>query len=40
MLPNQILSTRQLGQAMLNVARRRFAKRMLESRDIRAAASS
>jgi uncharacterized protein YbjT (DUF2867 family) len=36
MLPNQVLSTREIGQAMLNVARRGYAKRILETRDIRA----
>jgi uncharacterized protein YbjT (DUF2867 family) len=40
MFPNQVLSTRQLGQAMLNIARSGWAKRVLEARDIRAAASS
>ncbi len=39
MFPNQVLSTRQLGKAMLNVARRGYAKHVLEARDIRAAAS-
>ncbi|HTW62624.1 MAG TPA: NAD(P)H-binding protein [Terracidiphilus sp.] len=37
--PNQIVSTREMGQAMLNVARRGFGKRILEARDIRAAAA-
>jgi len=37
-LPNQVLTTRQIGQAMLAVARRGFAKRILDARDIRAAA--
>jgi uncharacterized protein YbjT (DUF2867 family) len=36
--PNLILTTRQIGQAMLAVARQGFPKRVLESRDIRAAA--
>jgi hypothetical protein len=36
--PNQVLSTRDIGQAMLNVARRGYGKRILETRDIRAAA--
>jgi hypothetical protein len=36
MLPNQVLSTREIGQAMLNVARRGYSKRILETRDIRA----
>jgi uncharacterized protein YbjT (DUF2867 family) len=40
MFPNQVLSTRQLGQAMLNITRSGWAKRVLEARDIRAAASS
>ena len=35
--PNQVLSTRQIGQAMLNIARRGSPKRVLEARDIRAA---
>jgi len=39
-LPNQVLSTRQIGQAMLAVARRGYANRVLEARDIRAAAGS
>jgi uncharacterized protein YbjT (DUF2867 family) len=37
-LPNHVLSTRQIGQAMLNIARRGYAKRILEPKDIRAAA--
>ena len=37
-LPNRILTTRQVGQAMLAVARRGYAKRVLEARDIRAVA--
>lgn len=36
-MPNQILTTREIGQAMLNVARRGYSKRILEVRDIRAA---
>jgi uncharacterized protein YbjT (DUF2867 family) len=36
--PNQILSTRDIGQAMLSVARHGYKKRILESRDIRAVA--
>ncbi|HXJ93519.1 MAG TPA: NAD(P)H-binding protein [Terriglobia bacterium] len=36
--PNQVLTTRQIGQAMLSVARHGFPKRILESGDIRAAA--
>ncbi|MGA2115836.1 MAG: NAD-dependent epimerase/dehydratase family protein [Bryobacteraceae bacterium] len=35
--PNLILTTRQIGRAMLAVARRGAGKRVLESRDIRAA---
>jgi len=38
-LPNQVLSTRQIGLAMLNLARRGYAKRVLETRNIREAAS-
>jgi uncharacterized protein YbjT (DUF2867 family) len=38
--PNHILTTRQIGRAMLSVARHGFPKRVLESRDIRAAAHS
>ena len=38
LFPNQVLSTRQLGQAMLNVARRGYPKHVLEAKDIRAAA--
>lgn len=37
-LPNHVLSTRQIGRAMLNVARGGYARRILEARDIRAAA--
>jgi uncharacterized protein YbjT (DUF2867 family) len=36
--PNYVLTTQQIGQAMLNVARRGYPKRVLESKDIRAAA--
>jgi uncharacterized protein YbjT (DUF2867 family) len=36
--PNQVLSTRQIGRAMLNIARRGYPKRILEARDIREAA--
>jgi uncharacterized protein YbjT (DUF2867 family) len=36
-MPNQILTTREMGQAMLNVARRGYPKPILEVRDIRAA---
>jgi len=35
-LPNQVLSTREIGQAMLAVAKRGYAKPVLETRDIRA----
>jgi uncharacterized protein YbjT (DUF2867 family) len=35
-LPNRVLSTRDIGQAMLNVARRGYSKRILETKDIRA----
>jgi hypothetical protein len=36
--PNHVLTTRQIGQAMLSVARRGYPIRILESKDIRAAA--
>jgi uncharacterized protein YbjT (DUF2867 family) len=36
--PNQVLTTRQIGRAMLNVARRGYSKRILEAPDIRIAA--
>jgi uncharacterized protein YbjT (DUF2867 family) len=35
-LPNHVLSTREIGLAMLAVARRGYPKRILETRDIRA----
>ena len=35
-LPNQILPTREIGQAMLSVARHGYEKRVLETKDIRA----
>jgi uncharacterized protein YbjT (DUF2867 family) len=35
-LPNQVLSTRDIGQAMLVVAKRGYEKRILETKDIRA----
>ena len=35
--PNQIVTTREIGQAMLAVAKRGYPKRILETRDIRAA---
>jgi len=38
--PNQVLSTRQIGRAMLNVARKGYERRILEARDIRAAAGN
>jgi uncharacterized protein YbjT (DUF2867 family) len=34
--PNQVLSTRDIGQAMLAVARNGYEKRIMETRDIRA----
>lgn len=37
-LPNQILTTEQIGQAMLKIARRGYPKKILERSDIRAAA--
>ena len=37
-LPNQVLSTRDIGRAMLAVARQGYGKRILETRDIRVAA--
>jgi uncharacterized protein YbjT (DUF2867 family) len=40
MLPNQVLSTRDIGKAMLAVARRGYEKRVLEPRDIRKVASA
>lgn len=39
-LPNQIVTTRDLGRAMVKVARRGYGLRILETRDIRAAAES
>ena len=35
--PNQIVTTREVGRAMLNVARNGWPKRVLETKDIRAA---
>jgi hypothetical protein len=35
-LPNQVLTTREIGQAMLAVARKGYAKQVMETRDIRA----
>ena len=37
--PNFVLTTQQIGRAMLNVTRRGYPKRILESKDIRAAAN-
>ena len=39
-LPNQVLSTRDVGRAMLAVAKRGYEKRIMETRDIRAAVGS
>jgi uncharacterized protein YbjT (DUF2867 family) len=39
-LPNQILTTREIGQAMLAVAKRGYEKRILETKDIRAVVST
>ena len=39
-LPSQILTTREIGQAMLIVAKRGYAKRVMETKDIRAAVST
>jgi len=36
-LPNQVLTTREIGQAMLAVAKHGYEKRVLETKDIRAA---
>ena len=38
-LPNQVLTTREIGQAMLSVARHGYEKPILETRDIRAVVS-
>ena len=38
--PNHVLTTRQIGRAMINVARQGYSKRILEVRDIRAAAGN
>ena len=35
-LPNQVVTTREIGRAMLAVARRGYEKRILETKDIRA----
>jgi uncharacterized protein YbjT (DUF2867 family) len=37
--PNYVLTTQQIGRAMLNVTRRGYPKQILESKDIRAAAN-
>ena len=39
-LPNLVLSTREIGRAMLAVARRGYEKRILETSDIRAVAGA
>jgi uncharacterized protein YbjT (DUF2867 family) len=36
MLPKQVLSTREIGQAMLAVAKHGYSKRVMETKDIRA----
>jgi uncharacterized protein YbjT (DUF2867 family) len=38
MLPNHVLTTRQVGQAMLRIARQGYSRHILEPRDIRIAA--
>jgi uncharacterized protein YbjT (DUF2867 family) len=38
-LPNQVLTTREIGQAMLSVAKHGYEKRVLETGDIRAVVS-
>jgi uncharacterized protein YbjT (DUF2867 family) len=38
-LPNHVLTTRQIGEAMLSIARQGFAKSILEPKDIRSAAN-
>ena len=38
--PNQILTTRQIGRAMINVAARGYSKKILEPPEIRAAAGN
>ena len=38
--PSQVLSTREIGQAMLSVAKHGYEKRILEARDIRAVVES
>jgi len=39
-LPNQVLTTREIGRAMLAVAKRGYPARILETKDIRAAIST
>ncbi len=39
LLPNVVLTTREIGQAMLNVVRRGYPKHILEVRDLRIAAN-
>jgi uncharacterized protein YbjT (DUF2867 family) len=39
-LPNQVLTTREIGQAMLAVAKQGYEKRVLETKDIRAVVQS
>jgi uncharacterized protein YbjT (DUF2867 family) len=39
-LPNQVLTTREIGQAILAVAKRGYPKRILETKDIRAAVTA
>jgi uncharacterized protein YbjT (DUF2867 family) len=38
--PNSVLTTKEIGQAMLDVAKRGYPQRILESKDIRAAANA
>jgi uncharacterized protein YbjT (DUF2867 family) len=38
-LPNQVLTTREIGRAMISVARQGYGKPVLETRDIRAVVS-
>jgi hypothetical protein len=38
LLPNHVLTTSQIGRAMLNLAQRGYPKSILETRDIRIAA--
>jgi uncharacterized protein YbjT (DUF2867 family) len=39
-LPNQVITTRELGQAMLEVARHGYPKRILETQDLRVVAQA